>query len=457
MSDSISKTYVFCGAGGSGMSALALICKQMGARVYGTDRAYDNGVSLDKFVKLEQAGLMMKPQDGSAISDEIDALIVSTAVEDSIPDVKAAKDAGVPIIKRAELLAQMFNQSPCGVSIAGTSGKSTVTGMVAHVLTQLEKDPTVMNGAVIKNFASNMRVGDGGVFVTETDESDGSIALYNPAISVLNNVALDHKTMEELDQLFGDFIARASKAVVLNFDDPKLREFASKAGVPIFSYALNEETGADLIASNIEARPDGVNFRLNDRSVKLQLPGHHNVSNALACLSVCRALDIDLVDAISALEKFEGITRRMDVVGTKNNITVIDDFGHNPDKISATLKTLKSFEGRLIVMFQPHGFGPLRLMGKEMAEVFATYLSNDDVLFMPEAYYAGGTVDRSVTAQDVIAMVKERGANAQWFATRDEIATAILDQVRSGDRVIIMGARDDTLTDFAKNILRLIV
>ena len=166
-------------------------------------------------------------------------------------------------------------------------------------------------------------------------------------------------------------------------------------------------------------------------------------------------MGIDMPQAISALEKFQGIHRRLETIGTKNGITVIDDFGHNPDKIAATLSTLKAFDGRLIVMFQPHGFGPLKLMGKEMVEVFERYLSHEDILLMPEAYYAGGTVDRSVTAQHLINDLKEKNIHAHWFEKRDQIPAFIQANAKKGDRVVIMGARDDTLHTFAQDILKL--
>lgn len=431
------------------MSALALICALQGARVLGSDRAYDRGQSADKFQSLAAQGIELVAQDGSGVCEALDALVVSTAIEDSIPDIAAAKARGVQIITRAQLLAGMFNASECGISIAGTSGKSTVTGMVAHVLSALSIDPTVMNGAVIKSLGSNMRVSTSkrnGPFVTETDESDGSIALYNPSVGVLNNIAIDHMPMEELERLFGDFISRAKTAAVLNFDDLRVKALAVRAQVPVFSYTLAD-------AKDVVLRPDGAHFSYEGHEIKLKVPGAHNISNALACLSVCRAMDIELRAACRALSGFTGIKRRMDMIGTKNDITVIDDFGHNPDKIAASLRTLKAFDGRLIIMFQPHGFGPLRLMGKDIAAVFTELLGDEDMLIMPDPYYAGGTADRSVTGKDVINWVTEKGGKAHWIEERSEMLAFITQQAGSGDCIVIMGARDDTLSDFAAQIL----
>jgi UDP-N-acetylmuramate--alanine ligase len=448
MTKATQKTYFFCGIGGSGMMPLAAILVAQGATVHGSDRAYDKGDSPAKFKKLQDMGITLHPQDGSGVQG--DALVVSSAVEDSIPDVKAAKEKGMPIIKRAELLAELFNAAEIKIAIAGTSGKSTVTGMVATMLEGLGLDPTVMNGGVIKNFKDpgNMRVGKGRVFVTETDESDGTVSLFNPSVAVLTNITLDHKSFDELEKLFGGLIGRAEKAAVLNFDDRRITALKDKARA-VAGYAI-QNRNCTIRAANIKIHADGVTFEVAGHMVNLKTPGEHNVLNALAALGVAEALDLDMAKAIKALEKFEGIKRRFELVGTKNGITVIDDFGHNPDKIAATLKTLKTFPGRLFVVFQPHGFGPLKLMGREIADTFKQYLSNDDMLFMPEAYYAGGTADRSVTAKNVVEWV---GPRAQWFEKRAEIPAAIHSKVKQGDRVIIMGARDDTLTDFAKEIL----
>jgi len=465
VNDKLSKSYFFCGIGGSGMAPLAAIMAAKGENVSGSDRAYDRGQSPEKFEKLQKAGITLFPQDGSGLSAATDTLIVSSAVEETIPDVKAALDQGIPIQKRAELLASLFNSYESGISIAGTSGKSTVTGMSAVMLAELDLDPTVMNGGAIRNFETmpeggqslpSMRIGTSDIFVTETDESDGSIALYEPAIAVVNNIALDHKPVEELTALFKSFIGRARHAVVLNFDDQALRDMTPYASAPVYSYAITDES-ADLTAHNIKYQSAGVRFTAKcdgqSHNVTLQVPGAHNVSNALAALSIARAMDIALQNAIPALEKFTGIARRLAVTGIRAGITVIDDFAHNPDKISASLKTLKAFDGRLLVVYQPHGFGPLKLMGREIIESFAVHLTSGDQLLMPEVYYAGGTADRSVTSKDVIGWAKEKGIDAHWFAMRDEILPYIKDHAREGDRIIVMGARDDTLTDFAYKIL----
>lgn len=444
------------------MLPLAVFLRKNGARILGSDRSNDQGKLAQKFDSLKKIGIEIFPQDGSGVA-QADQLVVSTAIEETIPDVRAARENSIPIIKRGALLAELFNAAKERIAIAGTSGKSTVTGMTGTMLAGLNLDPSVLNGGEVRNFDSDfpsVRNGNPALFVAEMDESDGSIAHYRPTIALLNNIALDHKSMEELEQLFGDYLACTSKAVILNFDQPRIRDLIQKRPpqAKIISYGIKSED-VTLRATDIRSSQRGTSFTLHhdqkSYSVRLAVLGRHNVENALAALSVCTAKGLNIEGGIRALEDFKGIHRRMELIGTANEITVYDDFAHNPDKISASLEALKSFDGRLIVMFQPHGFGPLRLMGLEMIESFAHYLDGEDILLMPEAYYAGGTVDRSVTAKQLLENIKSKGRQAQWFETRDQIPVYIKSIARAGDRIVIMGARDDTLHTFAQDILKL--
>ena len=458
--------YFFCGVGGSGMMPLALLLAEKGHLVAGSDRSYDQGKTPEKFEKLISAGIELLPQDGSGISKDIDYLVVSSAVEESVPDVRAALDLNIPIIKRGQLLAEYFNHSDQAIAVAGTSGKSTVTAMIGTILIDMGVEPTVVNGGGVKNFSkdssdgySSIYAGNNDIFVAEMDESDGSIAHYNPTIAALNNISLDHKSMEELEELFGGYLEKAQWAVVVNHDDERvMRLCAARAKSKVISYSVCDSE-ADLFADDLKFMSDGVHFCLSVKGhavdTKISVPGRHNVLNALSALSICKAMGLDLNDCLSSLEKFKGVHRRMELVGQSNGVTVYDDFGHNPDKIEASLETLKAFDGRLVVMFQPHGFGPLRLMGDEIVNAFAEHLEANDILVMPEVYYAGGTVDRSVTAKDIIHQAKGKGVDAHWFASRDEIPQFLSGVVQDGDRIVVMGARDDTLHDFANGLLRL--
>ena len=451
--------YFFCGIGGSGMLPLAMIVQARGGRIEGSDRSRDQGRTPEKFAWLEAHGVTLHPQDGSGVTRADQTVVATGAIEDTVPDIGAAKRAGARIVTRPELLSQLFNAAPVSIGVAGTSGKSTITGMIAWILHQTGREPTVMNGAVMKNFAdadhpfASALIGGPDLFVSEVDESDGSIARYDPTVAVVSNISLDHKSMEELRDLFGGFTGRATKAV-LNLDNLETQALAQTLPADkVITFALGEES-ATLNAHDLEPLPTGMRFALTELGgaplpVVLNVPGAHNVANALAALGAVRAIGVPLVDAVAALETFAGIRRRMEVVGTANDITVIDDFAHNPDKIAATLKTLHAFDGRLLILFQPHGFGPLRLMQAEFIDGFAGLMREDDVLLMPEPVYFGGTTDRSVGSEDIASGVRAAGRNAEALATREACGDRLIELARPGDRIIVMGARDDTLSVFA--------
>jgi UDP-N-acetylmuramate--alanine ligase len=457
------KSYFFCGIGGSGMMPLALIVRGRGARVAGSDRSLDQGRLAPKFAFLEERGIALFPQDGSGIVDPLQTLVTSAAVEESVPDVVKATDIGAARLSRPQLLAELFNAAPRGIAIGGTSGKSTVTGMIGWILHAAGRDPTVMNGAVMKNFAgmdapfASALVGGGPDFVSEVDESDGSIALYRPEIAVLNNVSLDHKSLDELRHLFRDFAKKAER-VVINLDDDEARLLA--AALPedrlvTFGFA----DGADLAGSNIEEAPFSIAFDATDgrtgemARVRLGVPGRHNAQNALAAIGAATAVGIPFGDAARAIGGFTGLRRRMETVGSANGVTVIDDFAHNPDKIAATLGTLHAFPGRLLLFFQPHGYGPLKVMKDALIDCFAREMAANDVLIMPDPVYYGGTVAREIGSADIVAGVKARGREAEHRPARADCGARLVELARPGDRIVIMGARDDTLTQFAEELV----
>lgn len=457
--------YFFCGIGGSGMLPLAMIVRARGGRIEGSDRSRDQGRTPEKFAWLERQGVVLHPQDGSGVTRPEQIVVVSGAIEDTVPDVAAARAAGARIVTRPELLSQLFNATT-GIGVAGTSGKSTITGMIAWILHSAGKAPTVMNGAVMRNFAdadhpfASALIGGPDLFVSEVDESDGSIARYDPAVAVVSNISVDHKSMEELRELFGGFAGRAGVAV-LNLDNPETAALAQAPGggaasPRVRTFSLGDED-ADLSAHNLGPTPTGMTFDLTQRGVGrwpvvLNVPGAHNVANALAAIGA--VLDMVPVEAaVAALAGFAGIRRRMEVVGTAGGVTVIDDFAHNPDKIAATLKTLHAFDGRLLILFQPHGFGPLKLMKDDFIDGFAGLMREDDVLLMPEPVYYGGTTDRSVGSEDIASGVRAAGRQAEALPTREACGDRLAELARPGDRIVVMGARDDTLSVFAADLL----
>ena len=452
------KSYFFVGIGGSGMMPLAMILAGRGATVAGSDRTLDQGALPAKFADLAAKGVALFPQDGSGVTSAAQIVVASAAVESSVTDIVAAERVGAQRMSRAELLAGLFNASILPIGVAGTSGKSTVTGMIGWILHATGRDPTVMNGAVMKNFASpdtpfaSALVGAGDAFVSEVDESDGSIALYQPNIAVLNNVSLDHKSLEELRTLFGDF-ARKAATTILNIGDVETAALAGSLDhATCVTFAV--EQPADLSAIDLRPEPFAIGFDLVadgvTYSVRLAVPGRHNVSNALAALGAARAAGVPLGEAIEAIAGFTGLKRRFELVGEAAGVTVIDDFGHNPDKISATLATLHAFPGRLLILFQPHGYGPLKVMRQALTAMFSDALGADDLLVLPDPVYQGGTVAREVTSADIVADV---GAQAHHIADRADAAAWLVAQARPGDRIVVMGARDDTLGQLAADML----
>lgn len=448
------KSYFFCGIGGSGMLPLAMIVAARGDAVSGSDRSRDQGRTSGKFDWIESRGIALFPQDGSGVAAG-QTLVASAAIEDSVPDIAAANRLGLPRLTRADLNAALFNAAGTAIGVGGTSGKSTVTGMIGWILARAGRNPTVMNGAVMRNFATadtpfaSAVVGDPALYVSEVDESDGSIALYRPDVAVVTNISLDHKSLDELHRLFDAFAARARVAVV-NADDAESAPLLAGGNRLTFGFS----DGAAMRGSDFEALADGCRFTVHfaggRHAVRLRMPGRHNAMNALAAMAAARAVNIPVAQSAAALADFAGLARRYEVLGQAGGATVIDDFAHNPDKVAATLAAVAELPGRALIFFQPHGYGPLRQMGKELAASFAEGLRPDDRLFVCDPVYFGGTVDRSVGSEALVAGI---GAGAVHIPLREDCGAALRAEAKPGDRILILGARDDTLTDFGRELL----
>lgn len=451
--------YYFCGIGGVGMSSIAEFLKFKGYQVCGSDRAFDLGDNLKTKRKLEEEGIALFKQDGNGVDNSIDCFVVSTAVESKILDVQKALSLNISIKKRAEVLAEILHAHK-GIAIGGTSGKTTITAMTGHILYENKYDPVVINGGTFintynNNSDSNVILGNGDYCVIESDESDSTIELYNPVISVVSNISLDHKPIEELMPLFSDFVKRTRHGTVINIDCQYAQTLKNLHSNTI-TFSCDAQKNATLTATDIQKTQKGITFKVNSISVELQVPGLHNVQNALAAIGASMLAGISLEDCAKALSTFKGTKRRLERIGTAHDITVYDDYAHNPEKIAASLRTLQNPPHRLFSVFQPHGFAPLRLMKEDLIKSFIDNTTPQDFLIFPEVFYQGGTVTKDISSKDIVNALNMQNRQAFFFENRADITDFIVQNIKHGDTVAVMGARDNTLTDLAKQIFEII-
>lgn len=450
------KKIVFSGASGNGISPLEQIMVLKGYSVYGTDYSFDIGKDAKRKQALADAGIKIVPQDGSAITDDVEFLCVSAAIKDSNPDVKKAKEKNIPIKFRSDLLKDIFSQYPYGIAVGGTAGKTTTTAMIGYVLQTLNRKPCMINGGALCNFQNqkgipNYIYNEGDICVIEADESDGSITKYQPFVGIINNISHDHTSMEQLMEYFASF-ATNSKNIVINLDCPN----ASKITHTSYKTFSTKDPKADFYVSNIKATPTGVEYVFQGKTFHLQMLGAFNVSNALATISACSFLGIDPLICAKTLEGFLGIKTRLEKIGTKNNITIYNDFAHNPSKIRASLEALKSYDGRIIAMYQPHTPFSAINTGSEMAQEIANVLEENDVMILQEIYELTKD-DIGITSDNIVKEIVNNGhKNAFFLPTKADTKNYIINNAKSGDRIIIMGAHDNSLADFCKELLEAI-
>ena len=443
------KKYYFVGIGGSGMNPLAQILRERGAWVGGSDRSFDRGTNAALFEKLQRQGISLFPQDGRGITSDIDTIVVSTAIESQNAELNQAQLRSIPVIHRADLLADIFNHA-YGIGIGGTSGKTTVTAMAASVLDAAGKDPTVINGGIIKQYESSSRIGNakGGtsdIVLIETDESDGSIVKFRPRIAVITNISKDHKELGELRQLFQTFVANTAETVIVNGDDHEIRSLGIGSAVTFGMDAANR-----ISVEKVQQDGNGTAFEIQGSLFHLSVPGLHNVYNAAAAIAIGMVMGLPMEAIQEGIRSFTGTRRRLDIVSRENGIMVVDDFAHNPDKITSSIAALKSMGARLIVIFQPHGYGPTRFLLNELASSFSTSLNASDFLFLLPIYDAGGTADRSITSTDLANKI--HGPKINCVNERKEVIEQVAGMVKTGDVIAVTGARDDTLSALARDI-----
>lgn len=427
--------YHVAGVAGVGMSALAQVLLAQGARVSGSDRYLDRGEDLAVLDKLRRAGVTLVPQDGSGVRPDTAGVIVSTAIEPDNPDVAAALRQGVPVIHRAAMLARLA-QGRRQIAVTGTAGKTTVTGMIGYVLQEMGLDPMVVNGGAVVNWEGddaigNVRIGRGDLWVMEVDESDRSLLQFAPEWAVITNVSMDHFEMDEVERLFRQFAKQVQRGVV---------GWGGEAPCPPpgFQPRLSR---------------DGIAFDYRGAGFQAPLMGRHNADNALQCVMLCERLGLRLEEVSRALRTFRGIRRRLEWVGEAGGVAVIDDYAHNPAKITAAWRALAPHFSRLLVAWRPHGFAPLALMMDELSRAFAGLAGHDDRVLILPVYDAGGTADRSIHSGLLVERLARAGAPAEAVKDYDDLRRRLMELARPGAAILLMGARDPVLPVFARRLV----
>ncbi len=450
------KKIAFIGASGNGISPLEQIMIKKGYQVYGSDHSFDIGIDQSNRRALESVGLNIIPQDGSGITADMECLVASAAIDENNPDIKAARARHIPVKRRSDLLQEIFSQYAHGIAVGGTAGKTTTTAMIGYILDRLGLKPCMINGGMLRNYQDqpglpNYIYNESDICVIEADESDGSICKYFPYIGIVNNISHDHTSMEKLVEYFSTFASHVQHALIVNYDCPLTKKL--KSSKKTFSFSL-KDSQADIFAYNIKAVDHGINYSIDGRSFRLNLLGKFNVANALAAISACMMLGIDKFDAAKALEGFSGIKRRLEAMGTTNGISVFNDFAHNPSKIEASLSAVKDYPGRVIAYYQPHTPFSAVNTGDEVAEAVARVLSPEDIIIMQEIYELTPQ-DVGISSANIINKIKENGHSQAFFIPgREETRKFILANARPGDRIVIMGAHDNSLPDFSAQLVR---
>ena len=417
--------------------------------VTGSDRYIDDGQELAIFRKLRIAGVMLMPQDGSAITPDTDAIIVSTAIEEDNADLLAAREKNIPVMHRAEMLACLAAGHTL-VGVSGTSGKTTVTGMIGWILECLGQDPTVVNGGAVINWRSeyrigNVRMGWSKLWVVELDESDRSLLRFAPDWAVVNNISKDHFELVEVQSLFREFAKKVRVGIVCG---------AGVSAVLLGGSAPGKRTST-VVEEPMDYFESGGYCGFHYKGTAFQCPtiGRHNAENAHAAVVLCDLLGLNLSAVRNALSSFAGIERRLERVGEASGVTVIDDYAHNPAKIRAGWQALAPGHRRILGVWRPHGFAPLASMMNELAETFAEVCRPDDRVYILPVYYAGGTTKRQAKSDDLVRELKTRHVPAEVVKDYDALRVRLKKTAKPGDAILCMGARDPELPVFARQML----
>ena len=440
----------FVGIGGSGMSGIAEVMLNLGYQVQGSDLKSNSQVE-------RLGGLGAKIFIGHAKQNirGVDAVVVSSAVDETNPEVAAAREERLPVVSRAEMLAELM-RFRYSIAVAGTHGKTTTTSLVASVLAEANLDPTFVIGGRLKSADTNARLGLGDYLVAEADESDASFVHLKPMLSIVTNIDADHMStydgdVEKLRQSFVDFLHNLPfyGLAILCTDDPGVNEILPQVGRSVVSYGIDGD--ADLVARNIRFSGSSTRFdvvrrdRQETLSVQLQLPGLHNVRNALAAIAIASELQIADADVVRALECFAGIDRRFqhygDIKTKRGTIMLVDDYGHHPTEVAATIDAARAGwpDKRIVLAFQPHRYSRTR----DLLDDFATVLATVDVLVLLEVYAAGEDPIPGADGRAIARAVRSRGGVEPVFVENlDELATVLKGVVDDDDLLLTMGAGD---------------
>jgi UDP-N-acetylmuramate--alanine ligase len=446
------KHVFFIGVAGTGMSALAQYLNGVGKAVAGSDRYFSKGEAREIREKLEQEGIQCFAQDGTGITADTELVVVSTAVEDTVPEVQKAKSLNIPIIKRSELLA-MISDSKKTIAVGGTSGKSTTSAMIFDILQHAGLEPSIISGAGLTSIIKegrigNAKVGNGDWLVIEADESDGSIVQYHAEIGLLLNIDKDHKEIDVLMEIFSTFRTN-SKQFVVNRSHPLAASLSSDAGN---DFTYDKDMVAGFVATDFSQEGLAIRFFINGVPFVLHSVGKHNMENALAAAAVAALTGVDLKTSAEAIAHYEGIYRRHQVIGEKHGVVLIDDYAHNPVKCAASIRACQPIADKLIAWFQPHGYAPTKFLRKDFCEEISAAMRDGDEIWMSEIFYAGGTTTKDISAADLINDLKEKGVDAHFVEHRDQLVDALRPHFTGNTVLLLMGARDPSLEQFATEV-----
>ncbi len=436
--------YHFIGIGGIGMGAIAHLMIAQGHQVSGSD-VKEN----DMTTKLRGEGVKIYIGHQEHNIAGADFVVFSSAISEDNPEMKAAKTQHKNILQRAQLLAELM-KGQIGITIAGAHGKTTTTSMVSSLLMKAGLNPTAAIGGILNGSTWQASMGQGKYFVAEVDESDGSFLYFHPKYSIVTNIDFEHvdyyHNWENILKAYKQFIQQSQPdgTVILCGDDLRLRQVASEANRNCLTYGLTTQNEIFARAINLEGYTSHFNCIYQGKDLgrfKLIVPGSHNVTNALACIGLGLELSIELNVVRDALKEFRGVRRRFQVKGHLNDIIVVDDYGHHPTEIRATLETAKSLKRpRLITVFQPHRY----TRTKYLLEDFVKNLTLSDYLIITDIYSASEKPIEGVSAENLYQRIKDLKSPPVVYLKKEEIIPHLLDMVRPGDLVLTLGAGDIT-------------